>query len=95
MRISHCLAICVAAFLTACSAADLANLATPRGGYELQRDLAYGPAGRQKLDLYVPEDTQPGSPIVIFVYGGNWDRGDKGDYLFAGQALASRGSSSR
>jgi acetyl esterase/lipase len=28
---------------------------------------------------------------VIFLYGGSWDSGAKGDYLFVAQALASRG----
>ena len=28
---------------------------------------------------------------MIFFYGGSWDSGAKGDYLFVAQALASRG----
>ena len=28
---------------------------------------------------------------MIFFYGGSWDSGSKGDYLFVGQALAARG----
>ncbi len=29
--------------------------------------------------------------MVLFFYGGNWDSGSKADYLFLGEALASRG----
>ena len=29
--------------------------------------------------------------MVLFFYGGNWDSGSKEDYLFLGEALASRG----
>lgn len=39
-------------------------------GTRLQRDLAYGPAPRQKLDLFLPEGPPKGS--VVFVHGGYW-----------------------
>jgi acetyl esterase/lipase len=32
-----------------------------------------------------------GRPVVVFFYGGSWQSGDRGDYLFVGEALASRG----
>jgi acetyl esterase/lipase len=47
------------------------------------------------LDVYVPtsEPVQDGKgrPIVVFFYGGSWQNGNRGDYLFVGEALASRG----
>ena len=89
--LSSLFALALTIVLSGCSGADLVNLTTPRRGYEVQRDIAYGPADRQKLDLYVPDAIRAGSPVLIFIYGGNWDTGDKGNYLFAGQALASRG----
>jgi acetyl esterase/lipase len=81
---------CLAFLLAGCSAADLVNLVTPRSGYSVQ-ELAYGSGARQTMDLYTPDKIAAGSPVVVFVYGGNWDSGEKGDYLFAGQAFASRG----
>jgi acetyl esterase/lipase len=63
----------------------------PRGGFERQRDIPYGPGPRQTLDLYRPTDGDGVHPVVVFFYGGNWDSGSKEDYLFVGQALASRG----
>lgn len=85
------LALASALPLTGCSAADLVNLLTPRSGYEIRQDIAYGEGPRRTLDLYVPDQVRPGSPLVVFIYGGNWDSGAKSDYHFVGQALASRG----
>ena len=77
--------------LGGCSAADVVNLLTPRSGYSLQRDVAYAPGPRHTLDLYRPDAASPRSPLVVFLYGGGWSSGDKADYRFVGQALASRG----
>src|SRR5262245_24204863 len=56
------------------------------------RDAAYGSDPRQTLDLYAPSATAAGPlPVIVFIYGGSWDSGDKDDYEFAGAALASRG----
>lgn len=62
------------------------------GDYELSRDVAYGPDAAQRLDVYVP-DVAPLAPppIVVFFHGGNWRSGDKAEYRFVGEALASRG----
>ena len=38
-------------------------------------ELSYGTDPLQKLDYWKP--TTPGSPLVIFVHGGGWKRGDK------------------
>jgi len=32
-----------------------------------------------------------GYPVVVFFYGGTWIGGDRSDYRFIGEALASRG----
>jgi acetyl esterase/lipase len=85
------LSLLLAAALSGCSAADLVNLATPSGGYDVETDIRYGTGERRTLDLYVPATVRAGSPVVVFIYGGNWETGDKADYLFAGQAFASRG----
>jgi arylformamidase len=39
-------------------------------------ELSYGTDPLQKLDYWKP--TTPGSPLVIYVHGGGWKRGDKG-----------------
>lgn len=72
-------------------AAALLNATVPRTGYVLEADQPYGRLPRQRLDYYAPAEPQAGGKIVVFFYGGAWHQGDKADYLFLGQALASRG----
>lgn len=76
--------------LSACSAADLLNATITRDGYRVHRDLAYGGHPRQRLDLYVPDQAKD-APVIVFYYGGSWQKGSKDDYRFLGQAFASRG----
>jgi acetyl esterase/lipase len=54
---------------------------------------AYGPLPRQRFDLYQPAGAPPaeGWPLVVFFYGGAWNRGERADYRFVGEALAARG----
>lgn len=79
----------LASMLGACSATGIAEALTPRAGTRRIADLAYGPAARQRLDLYVP----PGSPraMLVFFYGGGWRSGARGDYAFVARVLAARG----
>ncbi len=79
------------AILGGCSPAGLVNTLAPRDDFRLVADLAYGDNPRQKLDLYLPLKGDGPKPVVLFFYGGNWDSGSKADYLFLGEALASRG----
>lgn len=54
----------------------------------------YGSSPRQVYDLYQPNGgTRPaaGWPLVVFIYGGSWNRGERGDYRFVGESLAQRG----
>ena len=91
-RCYRALAVAAAATpLVGCSGTALVNALTPRSGYTVERDLAYGPNARQKLDLYVPDDAAPDAPVLVFFYGGNWQSGSKELYRFVGQAFASRG----
>lgn len=89
MRVAAAMAVGLP--LAACSGAEVLNLLTPRDGYRLQRDIAYGAGARQKLDLYAPIGAADDGPIVVFFHGGGWESGAKDDYLFVAQALAARG----
>ncbi len=53
--------------------------------------IAYADGPRHKLDVYAPEQRGAPAPVVFFIYGGGWSRGDRADYQFVGRALASRG----
>ena len=79
------------ALLAACSAVDLLNATVPTDTYRRTGGLAYGPDPRQRLDVYQPSATAVKAPMVVFFYGGNWSSGERGDYRFVGEALASRG----
>jgi acetyl esterase/lipase len=40
-------------------------------------DQAYGPDPAQRLDLYRPAGEVASAPLILFVHGGGWRRGDK------------------
>lgn len=67
------------------------NAATSVRHLSVTTDIAYGSHPRQSLDVYVPKSLQASAPVIVFFYGGRWIDGRKQDYLFAAQALASRG----
>lgn len=88
------LIVVLAGLLTACSPTRLFNglAAVGVGGIDRVRDQAYGAHPRQKLDVYVPRrgDGRP-RPVLVFLYGGSWDSGEKETYPFAGLAWAGQG----
>jgi acetyl esterase/lipase len=79
------------ALLTACSAVDVLNATVATNTYTRSEGLAYGPDPRQKVDVYQPQPTAVNPPMVVFFYGGSWSMGDRADYRFVGEALASQG----
>lgn len=79
------------ALLTACSGVDLLNATVPTNTYRRTEGLAYGPDPRQLLDVYQPDAGVKNAPIAVFFYGGSWSSGERGDYRFVAEALASRG----
>lgn len=47
------------------------------------KDIAYvaNAADKQKLDIYAPRDAK-GAPVILFVHGGEWTKGDKSEVSF-------------
>ena len=83
--------VALAALLSSCSSSRILDALVPTDTYRALTDQAYGADARQRLDVYVPL-TGPGPwPIVVFFYGGSWTNGNRADYRFVGEALASRG----
>ncbi len=78
-------------FLTAPSAASFWSMLTADSGVALEMDVAYGPLARQRADIYRPRNAQKPRAIVLFIYGGGWDSGERTYYGFVGAALAARG----
>ena len=82
--------------LTGCASSGLAllNGYARLGEYQVHQDIAYGPATRQRLDVYVPEGAAGERPVVVFYYGGCWGacpHFSKASYRFIASALTARG----
>lgn len=83
----------LAGMLAACSPVTALNALAPGDTHTRTAGVAYGPGPRQQLDVYKPASAAPagGWPVVVFFYGGSWNRGERGDYAFVGEALAAKG----
>lgn len=81
------------AFLSACSPLGLLTALTPNdaGGRLAASGVAYGPDERHRLDVYLPEQTANRAPVMVFLYGGGWNNGERSDYGFVGRAFAAQG----
>ena len=62
-------------------------------GLVFHDDLEFAaPEGKPlTLDLYVPEDAETPPPVMLFIHGGGWSKGNKEDYAFYNIAFAKRG----
>ena len=49
----------------------------PYFGVRIERDLKYGPAERNLLDIFMPQNVTSGRPVLIFVHGGAFIGGNK------------------
>lgn len=67
------------------------NRLTPKKGYSVRENVAYGLAARHRLDLYQTTFPRDHRPLIVFVHGGAWSHGDKKDYRFVGEAFAKEG----
>src|SRR5262245_22259654 len=84
----------LAAFIAACtpSLSTFNRLAPHDGGVDRPvRGAAFGPGPRQTLDVYRPAGLQGKAPVIVFIYGGSWNSGDRRDYSFMGDVFASHG----
>ena len=77
----------------AISILSIINTLSPkdRASRKVARDVPYGPADRQKLDIYAPRKADRPLPVVFVIYGGSWMDGSRQQYDFAGRALAALG----
>jgi acetyl esterase/lipase len=51
----------------------------------------FGADPRQRLDVWAPARADGPLPVIMFLYGGSWDSGQREGYGFAARALAARG----
>ena len=64
---------------------------TDTAGVTVTRNQSYGPHERNVLDVYAPEDADGSQPIMVFVHGGGFVRGDKAGIAPIGTYFARRG----
>lgn len=91
MRVLTSFLASVSCLLSACSPVNTLNALVPETGYTRVGEVAYGSKSRQQLDVYIPTTGRAEAPAVIFFYGGSWQWGDRKDYKFVAEALASQG----
>jgi acetyl esterase/lipase len=92
--IPHLTAVALALAASGCTRIGftLANMPGYFTTTEVTRDVPFGSAARQKLDIYSPaEHSDTPRDVVVFFYGGRWETGTRQDYRFVGEAFAKRG----
>ncbi|HEY1057547.1 MAG TPA: alpha/beta hydrolase [Limnobacter sp.] len=80
--------------LSGCSALQLVNSVSRIYTADTRENIPFDSNPALKFDLYLPAkvaDTTTPTPVVVFFYGGSWNRGHKSDYEFVGRRLASMG----
>jgi arylformamidase len=60
-----------------------------RGIARADLDQTYGPGERHRYDLFFAGEAN--APLVVYIHGGYWQRGDRQDYAFLAEALNARG----
>lgn len=73
----------VTTIVAGCSPADWGNAMVPPLAMTGTRGIEYRPGPRNKLDVWQPtctcHSTKP-RPVVVWFYGGYWQKGHRGDY---------------
>lgn len=60
-------------------------------GLKVDRDISYGPHERNVLDVFAPAQADGALPVMLFVHGGGFVRGDKKDVQNIGRWFARHG----
>jgi len=56
-------------------------------------DQPYGKSDRQRYDLFLPKGGSDRAPLVVFIHGGYWQRGDRKVYSFLAREFNALGIS--
>jgi len=67
------------------------NFITPSSSYTLEKNFPFGPNPRDRVDFYMSKDSDDSKPLIVFIHGGGWNRGDKDMYTFVAEGLTTRG----
>ena len=74
--------------LAGCKASFFATL---NAGTPPVESVVYLPEHQLALDVYQPAAQPTATPVVVFVYGGRWQSGQRSEYAFVGERLAEAG----
>jgi len=80
-----------AASLAACAPVTILNGITPASTFERTRNISYGAAKHEVLDVYESEKPKADSPVLVFIHGGSWDSGSKKIYKFLAEGFTRSG----
>ena len=64
--------------------------AATRSRLECRRDVAFGDAPSERLDLFPARE--PGGPVYLFIHGGYWYSLDKDDYSWVAEGMTPHGA---
>lgn len=81
----------LAMVLIGCTASGVLNGITPSSSFDRDKNITYGDGDRQTMDIYRAAAPKAGSPVIVFVYGGGWTRGEKGMYKFVAEGFTKDG----
>jgi arylformamidase len=62
-----------------------------RAEASVQLDQAYGPGERQRYDLFRPKGDAKDVPLVVYIHGGYWQRGEGKPYAFVARVFNEHG----
>lgn len=71
--------------------ANILNFITPSSSYTLEKNFAFGSNPRDRVDFYMAKESDDTKPLIVFIHGGGWHRGDKSMYKFVAEGLTTRG----
>lgn len=77
--------------LAGCSAAGVLNGITPSSTFDRDKNIAYAEGDRRNMDIYRAAEPKADAPVIVFVYGGGWTRGEKGMYKFVAEGFTKDG----
>lgn len=66
------------------------NVVAEKRGHAVHRGIIFDAQHGLALDVYSPAGVEHG-PVVVFFYGGRWEKGARAQYAYVGAVLASHG----
>lgn len=69
-----------------------ASSAATRRTLRSHLDVPYGPAPRQRIDLFFPPGELSGAPVHMFIHGGYWRAQVREDYAFVADGVTAAGA---